>query len=79
VPTEAGWCYARFYLEVTALNPYRFAVKQGVSHFLPRRGQHPLEGGTGDIHPLGARRLLQAFQVFKAYCLGFFDRETDFS
>jgi hypothetical protein len=62
---EAVLCH----LEVAAIDPYRLAVYQSICYLSPRRGQHPLESGTGDIHFLGALFLLQPLNIFQSYSL----------
>jgi hypothetical protein len=57
------------HLDVSALDPYRFPVYQGVSDLAPRRGQHPLKSGAGDIHFFSALFLLQPLDIFQPYSL----------
>jgi hypothetical protein len=64
------------HFEVATLNAYRFPVKQGISHFLACRVQQSRKSAPGDAHLLGAFFMLQAFQVFKADCLGFLNQEV---
>ena len=69
---------AHCHLEVAPFDPDSLAIEQSISYLLPARSEHPLEGGTGDVHLLGTLFLFQAFSVFKAYCLGFLHGKANF-
>jgi len=66
------------HLKVTTLDPYRFTIKQSVSHFLPSRRQHTGKSSPGDIHPLSTFLLFQLLNVLKANRLCLLNRKTYF-
>jgi hypothetical protein len=55
------------HLDVAAFDPYCLAVYQGIRDLSPRRSQHPLESGTGDVHFLSALLLLQSLDILQPY------------
>lgn len=59
--------------EIPAFNVNRFTVDETVRDFFSCRKENPLKGGAGHTHFLGAFALFQAFQIFEANGLEFFE------
>jgi hypothetical protein len=64
------------HLKFASFNPYCPPVEQGVSYLLSTRPQHPVKGGTGNIHPFRTLLLLQPLKILEAYRLNFLDGKT---
>jgi len=66
------------HLKVTTLDPYRFTIKQSISHFLPGRSQHTGKSGPGDIHHLTTFLLLQLLNILETNRLCLLNRKAYF-
>ena len=51
------------YQIITAFDDQPSAVDEAVGNFMTRVPVHGLRGGPCDVHPFGARLLIQAFQI----------------
>lgn len=65
------------YQIITAFDDQPSAVDEAVGNFMTRVPVHGLRGGPCDVHPFGARLLIQAFQIDEPDGFIFLDRHDD--